>query len=68
MWRPLKKISVWLVKKVKKLWEGQKIWKKTPLNFDVNSVMSKQVGIFFSVFCGLFIKPYVWLRETRVNT
>ena len=44
------------VGKFKTLWEGHKIWKKSPLCFDVYSVASKKLG-GFSNFCGLLRKP-----------
>ena len=42
---------VWV--KIKTLWEGHKLWKKSSTCFDIYSVTLKQVGDF----CGLFRKP-----------
>ena len=50
-----------LAGKVKILWEGYKIWRF----FDVYSVKSKQVAYFFSIFCGLFGKPELYLKVTH---
>ena len=58
------KISFELIDKVKTLWEGHKIWKKSPTCFDVHSVMSKQVEDFLK-----FLWPFkkTWTLTTQFH-
>ena len=52
--------------KVKTLWEGHKIWKKSPIYFDKTAVYTQYCQNkwqIFSNFCGLFRKDGLYLMS-----